>query len=65
MRSPKYFLDLADKARALAGEMNNEEALSKMLAIVDLFEQLARLAEENSLRPRKASSAPPFPWSPS
>lgn len=64
MRSPKYFLDQADKARALAGEMNNEKALSKMLAIVDLYEQLALLAEEQSRKPRKASSAPPFPWSP-
>jgi hypothetical protein len=42
----RHWLDRAEKARAIAGQMNDPEAKRVMLGIADGYERMAKLAEE-------------------
>jgi len=42
----KHWLDRAEEARAIAGQMNDAEARQVMLGIADGYERMAKLAEE-------------------
>jgi hypothetical protein len=55
----KHWLDHADEARAIAGQMNDPEAKQTMLGIAKGYEHMAKLAEEQLAKSRTAAALRP------
>jgi hypothetical protein len=50
LNSVRHWLDRAEEARAVAGQINDPEARRVMLGIAEGYERMAKLAEERNAR---------------
>jgi hypothetical protein len=56
LTNAKHWLDRADEARAVAGQMSDPEAKRTMLGIADSYERMARFAAVRSAKLQAAAS---------
>ena len=55
LNNVRHWLDRAEEARAVAGQMNDPEAKKVMLGIAEGYQRMAKLAEERLAKSRSAT----------
>jgi hypothetical protein len=55
LNNVRHWLDRAEEARAVAGQMNDPEAKKVMLGIAEGYQRMAKLAEEHLAKSRSAT----------
>jgi hypothetical protein len=59
LNNVRHWLDRAEEARAVAGQMNDPEAKRVMLGIAAGYERMAKIAEERLAKSRTATKPQP------